>query len=215
MAQGMGSLLIPGAAWTRRGTPRGSRRGCPGGSGRGRRPVRARRRMTRGGRTRRRRPRTRRTSSTTRATTSMTRRTTTTSRRGGKWCCSPRWGRGELQGEERASERLDAIDDVGEAQSGKFSEDVGEASGETPLGLRRRRRRRSRRRRSSPGAKSFAASRWARRLCRRRVGAGSDVGGGSTTLAPLTKTNSRGSAGVARGVTLGLAIRGSRGQPVS
>ena len=45
--------------------------------------------------------------------------------------------------------------------------------------------------------------------------AGSDVvGGGSTTLAPLTKTN-RGSAGVARGVTLGLAIRGSRGQPVS
>ena len=50
----------------------------------------------------------------------------------GKWCCSPRCGRGELQGDDRASERLDAIDDVGEAQSGKFSEEVGDASGETP-----------------------------------------------------------------------------------
>ena len=41
--------------------------------------------------------------------------------------------------------------------------------------------------------------------------AGSDVvGGGSTTLAPLTNTNSRGSAG---GDALGvLAVRGSRGQ---
>ena len=41
--------------------------------------------------------------------------------------------------------------------------------------------------------------------------AGSDVvAGGSTMLAPLTKTNSRGSAG---GVTVGkLAVRGSRGQ---
>ena len=109
----------------------------------------------------------------------------------GKWCCSPRCGRGELQGEDRASERLDAIDDVGEAQSGddhgKWTE-VGDVSGETALGLRRRRRRR-----------------------RRRCGAGSDVvGGGSTTLAPLTKTNSRGSAG---GGALGLlALRGSRGQ---
>jgi len=133
----------------------------------------------------------------------------------GKWCCSLRCGRGELQGEDRASERLDAIDDVGEAQSGKFSEDVGDVSGETLLGLRRRRRRRSRRRRSSPGAGSSAA--WARRLCRRRVGAGSDVEGGSTTLAPLTKTYSRGgSAGAGRGVTVGkLAVRGSRGQPVS
>ena len=74
--------VLPGAAWTRHGTPRGSRRGCPGGSGRGRRPVRARRRR-RGGRTQRRRPRTRRTSSTRTSTSSTTRRTTTRSRRGG------------------------------------------------------------------------------------------------------------------------------------
>ena len=97
--------------------------------------------------------------------------------RRGKW-----WGfscRGELQGDDRA----DAIDDVGEAQSGKLIDDVGEASGETPWGLRRRRRR-SRRRRSSPGAGSSAA--WARRLRRRRCGAGD---GGTRTLAPLTKTN--------------------------
>lgn len=91
---------------------------------------------------------------------------------------------------------LDEIDAVGETQSGadhaKWT-DVGEASGGTFSRLRRRRRRR-------------------RRRCVRTSGAGSDDGpGGSNTLAPLTKTNSLGSVGVALFPSLGrLAVLRSR-----